>query len=122
MRHKLASALGATVMMGALITGGAATANAAQPEARSAAACSGYPYEKADESVKIRKSKKASATAVGLLPKGAKAKKLKCNVQYGGYFKGCDPNAGATWHHKWWYISYKGIKGYVPALCTTFSK
>ncbi|MWA12805.1 hypothetical protein [Streptomyces sp. BA2] len=96
---------------------GATSASASAPSttATKAAAisCAGGNYVKAHESVKIRKSMKVNSTALGLLPKGKKAKLLKCQVDLAGTYSLCGWKDDNRWHH----VNYRGIKGYVPLAC-----
>ncbi|MFJ8466635.1 hypothetical protein [Streptomyces swartbergensis] len=108
-----------TVLTTAVFVAGALGATSASASAQitttkaSTRACAGGDYVKAHESVKIRKSKKVNSTALGLLPKGKKAKLLKCSVDLAGTYSLCGWDDDNRWHH----ISYRGIKGYVPLAC-----
>ena len=66
---------------------------------------------KAKESVKIRKTAKLSATAVGLLPKGKKA--CFIDVADGGKSGACFSGTEKVWNK----VSYRGMKGWVPSQC-----
>ncbi|MEV5877306.1 hypothetical protein AB0L75_24325 [Streptomyces sp. NPDC052101] len=114
--RQLATTIGLVAVTGLAFTGG--TANAA-PTTHSAStvtqvAAESCPWTaKAHESVRIHKDKKLNSTALGLLPKGAKPKLLKCEVSIGGTYSLC------KWKddNRWDYISYRGIKGWVPLAC-----
>ncbi|MFD9605271.1 SH3 domain-containing protein [Streptomyces sp. NPDC059970] len=68
---------------------------------------------KAHENVKIRKSPTVNSTALGLLPKGAKARYVTCGVKLAAAYSLC----GWKDDNRWSYITYRGIKGYVPLAC-----
>ncbi|WP_030815660.1 hypothetical protein [Streptomyces sp. NRRL S-337] len=65
---------------------------------------------KAKETLKIRTSRKISGTAVGLIPKGATG----CYEygQEGQRYSYCGKS-----DNMWDYITYRGMKGYVPHSC-----
>ncbi|MEU6824017.1 hypothetical protein ABZ921_25585 [Streptomyces atriruber] len=116
----MASLLGVVAMTGAAFAAGTATAGAVTPDAAPTSVASkacgkGNPI-KAKESVKIRKARKLNSTAVGLYPKGAKAKWAACEVKYGQTYSKCG------WHNdnRWSYINYRGTKGWVPTACENF--
>ncbi|MBR8642812.1 SH3 domain-containing protein [Streptomyces tuirus] len=92
----------------------AAPANAAPADATSAqaAGCSNRPI-KAKESVNIRKKPTATATAVGLFPKGA-------NGCYDSGMDGQKYNVCGKKSTVWSYITYKGMKGWVAEACVKF--
>ncbi|MFE0171935.1 hypothetical protein ACFWZ2_06430 [Streptomyces sp. NPDC059002] len=116
---KFASLLSVVAMTGATFAAGTAAAGAATPEAAPTAASSGTcpgkgTYVKARESVKIRKTKKLNGTAIGLFPKGAKAKFNGCFVSYGQTYHNL-----CTWDEdsRWSPIDYRGMKGWIPTAC-----
>lgn len=97
----------------------AAPANAAPADATSvkaasakAAGCWNRPI-KAKESVNIRKKPTASATAVGVFPKGA-------NGCYDSGMDGQKYNLCGKKSTVWSYITYKGMKGWVAEACVKF--
>ncbi|WP_344584657.1 hypothetical protein [Streptomyces lunalinharesii] len=57
-------------------------------------------------------SKKVGATALGLLPKGEAAKRSCDNFEKGESHHLC-----GTTSSYWFFVDYKGIKGYVPSAC-----
>lgn len=107
--------IGLVAATGLAFTGGTATAAPATQSASTTtrAADSCPRSDKARESVRIHKDKKLSSTALGLLPKGAKPELLTCMTQIGGTYSLC------KWQNdnRWDYISYRGIKGWVPLAC-----
>ncbi|MEV0113483.1 hypothetical protein AB0H77_09575 [Streptomyces sp. NPDC050844] len=107
-------------MAGAAFVGGTGSAGAAAPAAAptgaKAAVCGKGDVVKAEESVKIRKERKLNSTAVGLFPKGAKAKWAACTVAYGQTYSLC----GWENDNRWSYIDYRGTKGWVPTACENF--
>ncbi|MFE7404455.1 hypothetical protein [Streptomyces sp. NPDC057557] len=54
-----------------------------------------------------------NSTALGLLPKGAKAKYVTCGVKLAATYSLC----GWKDDNRWSYITHRGIKGYVPLAC-----
>ncbi|MGW2224951.1 hypothetical protein [Streptomyces formicae] len=116
---KFASLLSVVAMTGATFAAGTVAAGAATPEAAPTAVSSGScPGKgmtvKAKESVKIRKTKKLSGTAVGLFPKGAKAKFTACTVSSGQTYRNL---CGWDEDNRWSPIAYRGMKGWVPTAC-----
>jgi hypothetical protein len=114
--RKLTSLLGAVALTGAVFAAGTASAGAAEPttaRAAASAACWKGKTAQAKESVKIRKSKKLNATALGLFPKGKKGKYAGCEVSYGQTYTLC----GWDKDNRWTYIEYRGTKGWVPSAC-----
>ncbi|WP_158794986.1 SH3 domain-containing protein [Streptomyces sp. NRRL S-337] len=119
MRNKLASALSAVVLVGGTLAAGVGSASAVTPHAPStalqvptASASGCYEHLKAKESLKIRKSPKLKATALGVFPKG-KTATAKCQVEMGDYYHLCNDEDA-----RWSYINYQGVKGWVPWICT----
>ncbi|MGW7079259.1 hypothetical protein [Streptomyces sp. NPDC054866] len=113
MRKKLTSVLGAAVLTGAVFASTpAVAASSASPAASgggfAAAACH---KQKAQESVKIRKTKSVNGTALGLVPKGKIVCKLK-NEKARQWYDKCGQGSD-----QWNYISYRGLKGWVPTTC-----
>ncbi|MFG3253816.1 hypothetical protein [Streptomyces sp. NPDC048172] len=115
LKNRLAAvAATAALVTVSLTVASPAVAEPASPSASASttAGCgkSSFPL-KAKESVKIRKSARMSATALGLLPKGKKACFLKAAEagKSGSCIKGT--------HDIWNKISYRGIKGWVPSQC-----
>ncbi|MGX1562554.1 hypothetical protein [Streptomyces sp. NPDC055506] len=116
MRKKVWGALGAVALAGVAFT--STPAIAVSPAAASSgdvsvrAACSaGGEKVKARESVKIRKAKSFSSTALGLFPKGKTACSYK-NEKAKWYSPKCGQGSD-----QWDYISYSGTKGWVPTTC-----
>ncbi|WP_331739237.1 hypothetical protein [Streptomyces sp. NBC_01187] len=118
----LGPAMAAAALIGATMTGGVASAStvAAAPstaaaETGAASACSeqlGPVTPK--ESVKIRASKSAGATARGLWPKGKKGYLCYAGVKKNGGTHGLCTKGTSK---KWFYVSYGNTKGWVPATC-----
>ncbi|MEU9418091.1 hypothetical protein [Streptomyces sp. NPDC051000] len=112
---KLSPIFGAAAAAGLLLfasgTASAATVGTV-PVAQAKAGCVLNPAT-AHESVKIRKTAKVNATALGLLPKGAKATYVTCGVKLAENYSFC----GWKNDNRWSYITYRGIKGYVPLAC-----
>ncbi|MFI6376858.1 hypothetical protein [Streptomyces sp. NPDC050546] len=111
--------LGAVALAGVAFTANPAvaapTATASSGEVSVLAACqagTGNGKVKARESVKIRKSKSVSSTALGLFPKGKTACSLKNEKASKWYDDWCGQGSD-----QWDYISYKGTKGWVPTTC-----
>jgi hypothetical protein len=75
----------------------------------------------AEESVRIRAKATTASTALGLMPKGAKAAAVVTgDGSYKGYFGGAHNACGSRGnikYNKWNKITYKGITGYVPWTC-----
>ncbi|MFG2667554.1 hypothetical protein ACGFY6_25345 [Streptomyces sp. NPDC048387] len=112
---KLTTALGGAAGAGLLILASGTAFAAAQTSVvptRLKAGCALDPAV-AHESVKIRETAKVSATALGLLPKGAKATYAACEVSFGDDYSLC----GWKGDNRWSYITYRGIRGYVPLAC-----
>ncbi|MFI0787843.1 hypothetical protein ACH4Q6_19865 [Streptomyces lydicus] len=115
-RKTTAGIIASAALLGTALTGGAATA--ATPTAAHATAAAGTAtaascvYAEAKESVKIRNAKKVSATALGLLPKGKKAC-ITGPSATGGSYTLCGEHSSY-----WMQVSYSGIKGWIPMMCT----
>ncbi|MFF2926645.1 hypothetical protein ACFVTP_30260 [Streptomyces celluloflavus] len=113
---RLTPALTGAVAAGLLIlasgTASAATAQTSATTVQAKAGCVLNPAV-AHESVKIRKTTKVNALALGLLPKGAKATYVTCGVKLADNYSLC----GWKNDNRWSYITYRGIKGYVPLAC-----
>ncbi|MFI8497427.1 hypothetical protein ACIGFK_02715 [Streptomyces sp. NPDC085524] len=91
---------------------GVVPAQAGVVPTQATAACALDPAV-AHENVKIRNAAKVNATALGLLPKGAKATYAACQVSLAGTYSLC----GWKGDNRWSYITYRGVKGYVPLAC-----
>jgi uncharacterized protein YgiM (DUF1202 family) len=87
----------------------------------SAPAASALPQLKARESVKIRVTTSKSSTALGLLPKGAKAKVADDGdghyKSYWGKKHNFCGSKGTINDNEWYKVTYKGITGYVAQAC-----
>ncbi|MFJ4981804.1 hypothetical protein ACIP6X_42015 [Streptomyces coeruleorubidus] len=75
----------------------------------------------AEESVRIRAKTTTASTALGLLPKGAKAASVvdgdgSYKLYVGGTHNACDSKGYSQSKH-WQKVTYKGITGYVPWPC-----
>ncbi|WP_345440055.1 hypothetical protein [Actinoallomurus vinaceus] len=113
------AAAAAITVTGLGVSPSASAAPASSPSDVTIASC--LYKVKAKEAIKIRTSKKKSATALGVLPKG----KTVCSDKWetGGkynYHDGC--NNKHDWKNAWDHISYKPkghrtIKGWVPSTC-----
>ncbi|MEU9123711.1 hypothetical protein AB0C96_28270 [Streptomyces sp. NPDC048506] len=110
----MAPAVVSAALVGTAFIGGTATAatpGAARQVVAAGTASASCVSAEAQESVKIRKDKKVSSTALGLFPKGAKA----CTVgssQTGGSYNLCKHR-----DNTWTKISYRGIRGWIPYYC-----
>jgi hypothetical protein len=122
MRPKLkAPTIASLALIGAGMTAGTATAAAAHGATQTAVATKAVSaasavsaacvYAEAQESVKIRNSKKVNSTALGLFPKGKTACKVGATEE-GGSYDLCG-HKGKTWMK----ISYRGIRGWIPYYC-----
>ncbi|MFH8681438.1 hypothetical protein [Streptomyces lydicus] len=115
-RKTTAGIIASAALLGTALTGGAATA--ATPTAAHTTAAAGTAtaascvYAEAKESVKIRNAKKVSATALGLLPKGKRAC-ITGPSATGGSYTLCGEHSSY-----WMQVSYSGIKGWIPMMCT----
>ncbi|MET9759377.1 hypothetical protein ABZ016_10010 [Streptomyces sp. NPDC006372] len=114
MRKKMMGVLGAVALAGVAFTSAPAVAapaaTASSGQVSTLAACQGEKI-KARESVKIRKTKSVSGTALGLFPKGKAGCSLK-NEKAKWYDDKCGQGSD-----QWDYISYNGTKGWVPTTC-----
>ncbi|WP_405870041.1 MULTISPECIES: hypothetical protein [unclassified Streptomyces] len=109
----LGSALTTVVLVGTALTGTVAlagTASAATPDCSSA-----IVGVKAKQSVKIRKSAKTSATALGVWGKGAKGGLCNDGKAYtGGTYTACGKTS-----NKWLYggPNSSNVEGWIPKAC-----
>ncbi|WP_143589969.1 hypothetical protein [Streptomyces africanus] len=113
MRKKVMGALGVVALAGLAFSSTPAVAApvASSGDASVTAACSRGEKVKARESVKIRKTKSISGTALGLFPKGKNACSLK-NEKAKWYDSKCGQGSD-----QFDYINYRGTKGWVPTTC-----
>lgn len=113
MRKKIMGALGVAALAGLAFSATPAVAAATAPsgDVSVRAACSVGEKVKARESVKIRKTKSISGTALGLFPKGKTACSLK-NEKAKWYDSKCGQGSD-----QFDYINYRGTKGWVPTTC-----
>ncbi|MEU0189465.1 hypothetical protein ABZ250_06340 [Streptomyces afghaniensis] len=113
MRKKIMGALGVATLAGLAFSSTPAVAAATAPsgDVSVRAACSAGEKVKARESVKIRKTKSISGTALGLFPKGKTACSLK-NEKAKWYDSKCGQGSD-----QFDYINYRGTKGWVPTTC-----
>ncbi|MEU9116900.1 hypothetical protein AB0D04_35400 [Streptomyces sp. NPDC048483] len=111
----IAPALASAALIGTAMTGGVATASTPGTTHTGTVATSAAaqcPVIEAKESVKIRKSKSVSSTALGLLPKH----EYGCST--GGSGSGGHYNLCGKKDAFYPEVKYKGIRGWVPATCT----
>lgn len=114
MRKKVMGALGVVALAGLVFSSTPAIAAETAPagDVSVRAACpAGSHKVKARESVKIRKTKSLSSTALGLFPKG----KAACSLKK-GKAKWYDSKCGQG-SDQFDYINYRGTKGWVPTTC-----